>query len=178
MQSDGGIGLIPQRFAVARTQSSRFLSEVFGSGVQHIALATSDIFARPERSRRTVWSFCRYQKTTTTILKHASGFRREQIDRLKAYNIFYDREGKAEFFQFYTTSFEENFFFEIVERRGYKGFGAPNAPDPACRADEARAPPDGPPKMNVAGGLAGMAKARMVTVIQGFGKSLTHIISM
>ena len=47
---------------------------------------------------------------------------------LKAGNILYDREGSAEFFQFYTQDFEDKFFFEIVERRGYKGFGAPNAP--------------------------------------------------
>ena len=28
----------------------------------------------------------------------------------------------------YTQTFEEGFFFEIVERRGYHGFGAVNAP--------------------------------------------------
>src|SRR4029078_12758706 len=39
-----------------RTQSSRFLSELFGSGVQHIALATDDLKAtvapREEKGRR------------------------------------------------------------------------------------------------------------------------------
>ena len=39
-----------------------------------------------------------------------------------------DRDADAEYFQIYTQTFEQRFFFEIVERRsGYKGFGAPNA---------------------------------------------------
>jgi 4-hydroxyphenylpyruvate dioxygenase len=52
----------------------------------------------------------------------------EQIERLKAANILYDQEGPAEFFQLYTRTVENGFFFEIVERRNYKGFGAVNAP--------------------------------------------------
>ena len=42
--------------------------------------------------------------------------------------ILYDRDGATEYLQAYTKTFEERFFFEIVERRGYKGFGAANAP--------------------------------------------------
>ena len=41
---------------------------------------------------------------------------------------FYDREGDAEYFQVYTSTIEDRFFFEIVERRGYRGYGAVNAP--------------------------------------------------
>ena len=52
----------------------------------------------------------------------------ELLDRLRANNILYDREGDAEYLQLYTPSFEDRFFFEIVERRGYRGFGAANAP--------------------------------------------------
>jgi 4-hydroxyphenylpyruvate dioxygenase len=51
-----------------------------------------------------------------------------QLDRLKAHNILYERDGSGEYFQIYTQTFGERFFFEIVERRGgYKGFGASNA---------------------------------------------------
>jgi 4-hydroxyphenylpyruvate dioxygenase len=42
--------------------------------------------------------------------------------------VLYDRAGDAEFFQVYTTTLEGGFFFEIVERRRYSGFGAVNAP--------------------------------------------------
>ena len=46
---------------------------------------------------------------------------------LRADNILYDRDEGGEYLQAYTHSFEDLFFFEIVERRGYKGFGAVNA---------------------------------------------------
>jgi 4-hydroxyphenylpyruvate dioxygenase len=46
---------------------------------------------------------------------------------LRANQILYDREGDGEFFQIYTHAFDERFFFEIVERRNYQGFGAANA---------------------------------------------------
>ncbi len=46
---------------------------------------------------------------------------------LRDNQILYDREGDGEFFQIYTNVFDERFFFEIVERRNYQGFGAPNA---------------------------------------------------
>jgi len=49
------------------------------------------------------------------------------MDALRDNQILYDREGDGEFFQVYTPIFDERFFFEIVQRRGYHGFGAPNA---------------------------------------------------
>jgi len=38
-----------------------------------------------------------------------------------------DPDDTGESFQIYMHAFAERFFFEIVERRGYQGFGAPNA---------------------------------------------------
>jgi len=55
---------------------------------------------------------------------HKAAFRRYGTQRIY---IAYDRDEAGEFFQIYTHAFEERFFFEIVQRRGYKGFGAPNA---------------------------------------------------
>jgi 3-dehydroshikimate dehydratase len=54
----------------------------------------------------------------------------EQLDAFKDHNILYDRDGDGdgEYLQVYTRSFEQRFFFEIVERRGYAGYGAANAP--------------------------------------------------
>jgi 4-hydroxyphenylpyruvate dioxygenase len=47
--------------------------------------------------------------------------------RMRENQILYDRDETGEFFQVYTHAFDERFFFEIVQRRGYQGFGAPNA---------------------------------------------------
>ena len=48
-------------------------------------------------------------------------------ERLRAANILYDRDEHGEYFQLYSPVYGEGFFFEIVERRGYRGYGAPNA---------------------------------------------------
>ena len=40
------------------------------------------------------------------------------IDRMATLNILYDRDGEAEYFQFYSRAFAKRVFFEIVERRG------------------------------------------------------------
>ena len=47
---------------------------------------------------------------------------------MKANNILYDRDADGEYLQVYTRSFKDPFFLETAERRGYKGFGAINAP--------------------------------------------------
>jgi 4-hydroxyphenylpyruvate dioxygenase len=47
---------------------------------------------------------------------------------LRRLNLLYDRDDQGEFVHAYTDSFDDRFFFEIVERRrGYQQFGAPNA---------------------------------------------------
>jgi len=46
---------------------------------------------------------------------------------MEEYNILYDRDNDGEYFQLVSRAFAKRFFFEIVERRGYRGFGATNA---------------------------------------------------
>jgi 4-hydroxyphenylpyruvate dioxygenase len=53
--------------------------------------------------------------------------RTQMMAALRANRILSDSEGDGEFFQVYTHIFDERFFFEIVERRNYQGFGAANA---------------------------------------------------
>lgn len=48
-------------------------------------------------------------------------------ERLKAENILYDRDEHGEYFQLYSGTYGEGFFFEIVQRSGYQGYGAANA---------------------------------------------------
>jgi 4-hydroxyphenylpyruvate dioxygenase len=46
---------------------------------------------------------------------------------MSALDILYDRDGEAEYFQFYSRAFSKRVFFEVVERRGYEAYGASNA---------------------------------------------------
>jgi 4-hydroxyphenylpyruvate dioxygenase len=127
--ADGTVRLVLNASQSNQTLSSRFLSESFGGGVQHIALATNDIFTTAERLRATGMDLLPIPENYYDDLEARADLTDEQIERLREGNILYDREGDAEFFQVYTRALlEGGFFFEIVQRRGYRGYGAVNAP--------------------------------------------------
>ncbi|HYO82939.1 MAG TPA: TIM barrel protein [Bryobacteraceae bacterium] len=124
---DDSLRLILNSSQSQRTLSSRFLTELFGSGVQHIALATGDILATVERLKANGIDLLPIPQNYYNDLEVRSDLSAEDVERLRAYNILYDREGGAEYFQVYTKALEAGFFFEIVERRNYQGYGAVNA---------------------------------------------------
>jgi len=125
---DGALRLVLNASQSQRTLSSRFLNQLFGSGVQHIALATGDIFAAAERLRANGVELLPIPENYYDDLEARTDLSEAEIARLRERQILYDREGTAEYFQVYTTTFENGFFFEIVERRNYAGFGEVNAP--------------------------------------------------
>jgi 4-hydroxyphenylpyruvate dioxygenase len=125
---DGAVRIILNASQSSRTQSSRFLSELFGSGVQHIALHTKDIFATAGKLRANGVRLLTIPENYYDDLEARTGLGGDEIDRLKSLDILYDRDGSAEYFQLYTETFDDRFFFEIVQRRNYTGFGAANAP--------------------------------------------------
>ncbi len=125
--ADGALRIILNASQSTRTQASRFLSEVFGSGVQHIAFQTDDIFATVARLRAHGVALLDIPENYYDDLDARTGLSGADLDRLRALNILYDRDGTAEYFQVYTKTFEDRFFFEIVQRRDYTGFGAANA---------------------------------------------------
>lgn len=51
----------------------------------------------------------------------------ELIDKLRRSNILYDRDSRGSYFQLYSRQLN-GFFFEVVQRNGYTGLGAANAP--------------------------------------------------
>lgn len=126
--SDGAFRMVLNASQSARTQSSRFLSEYFGSGVQHIAFATDDILATVARLRASGVELLAIPENYYDDLDARADLGADRLDALRANNILYDRDERGEYLQVYTRSFQDLFFIEIVERRGYQGFGAVNAP--------------------------------------------------
>ncbi|SCY31762.1 bifunctional sugar phosphate isomerase/epimerase/4-hydroxyphenylpyruvate dioxygenase family protein [Microvirga guangxiensis] len=126
--TDGSLRLILNASQSQRTLSSRFLNELFGSGVQHIALRTSDIFATVAHLKNNGVELLPIPENYYDDLEVRTDLSTEEVERLRSADILYDREGAAEYFQVYTKTMEGGFFFEIVERRDYKGYGAINAP--------------------------------------------------
>jgi len=140
VSSGGSLRFILNGSQATRTLSSRFVSEHFGSGVQHIAFDAPDIFAAVTAMRAAGLSFLDIPENYYEDLEARHGLDPDLIERLREHHILYDRDGEAEFLQVYTHVFAQRFFFEIVERRGgYAGFGAVNAPVRlAAQAREAR----------------------------------------
>jgi 4-hydroxyphenylpyruvate dioxygenase len=126
--ADGALRIVLNASQSRHALSTRFLWEAFGSGVQHIAFATDDILKTVARLEANGVALLSIPENYYDDLEAKTDLPAERIEALKAHNILYDREGAAEFLQAYTRTFEDRFFFEIVERRGYKGFGAANAP--------------------------------------------------
>ena len=110
-----------------QTLSSRFLTHYFGSGVQHIAFATDDIVATVKRLRANGVAVLAMPENYYDDLEARTDLPAERMAVLRDHSILYDRDEAGEYLQAYTRSFEGLFFFEIVERRAYKGFGAVNA---------------------------------------------------
>ena len=112
-----------------RTFARRFIAGTFGSGIQHLALASSDIVATAEATAKAGLRPLEISANYYEDLAARHGLDADFIATLRRLNILYDRDDGGEFFQFYTAPIGEGLFFEIVERRGrYAGYGAPNAP--------------------------------------------------
>ena len=123
----GGLRITLNGSAAAQTLSSRFLQHYMGAGVQHIAFSCDDIFAASAAMARGGLDVLEIPRNYYDDLAARFGLDDALIERMAAGNILYDRQGDAEYFQFYSRAFAKRFFFEFVQRRGYEGYGAANA---------------------------------------------------
>jgi len=126
--ADRGVRICLNASESTRTMASRFMAEYFGAGVQHIAFATDDIFATVERLRANGVDLLQIPGNYYDDLEARFGLEPALVERLQALNILYDQDGAGAYFQVYTGVFAGRFFFEVVERADYDGFGAANAP--------------------------------------------------
>ncbi len=111
----------------AQTLSSRFIQSYMGAGVQHIALACDDVFAAAEAAQAAGLDMLPISRNYYDDLESRFGLDAALIEQMAALNILYDKDGEAEYFQFYSRAFAKRVFFEVVERRGYQAYGAANA---------------------------------------------------
>lgn len=125
---DGALRITMNASQSRQTLSSRFLSEYFGSGVQHIAFTTDDIVTTVKTLKANGVELLSMPENYYDDLEARTDLSTERLNVLRLNGILYDKDESGEYLQAYTRSFNGLFFFEIVERRGYKGFGAVNAP--------------------------------------------------
>jgi 4-hydroxyphenylpyruvate dioxygenase len=109
------------------TQTGRFVSAYAGAGVHHIAFGTPDIVAAVQDISAHGARILPIPANYYDDLAARHGLSDDELARLQALNLLYDADADGTFRHAYTDSFHDRFFFEIVERQGYRGFGAPNA---------------------------------------------------
>ena len=144
---DGALRLTLNGAENRKTLAGLFIAESFGSSIQHLAFATDDIFAAAARMRGLGFDPLDISPNYYDDLEARLDLAPELTSRLRAAHILYDRDEAGEYFQFYSRSYGEGFFFEIVERRGgYRGYGAPNAPF-RIAAQRRTLPPKGMPRV-------------------------------
>jgi 4-hydroxyphenylpyruvate dioxygenase len=126
--ADGVLRITLNASQSPRTVPSRFLEHFAGSGVQHVAFATDDIVAALGRMRTSGVDLLSIPDNYYDDLEARTDLPADRIEVLRRHDILFDRDQGGEFLHACTRSFDGRFFFEIVERKGYEGFGAVNAP--------------------------------------------------
>ena len=145
--AEGGLRITLNGSASPQTLSARFLQGFHGSGIQHIALTSADILASAARLRELGLATLPIPHNYYQDLAARFGLDDTLLAQLQEFNILYDRDGEGEYFQLVSRAFAKRFFFEIVERRGYRGFGVANAPIRLAAQSRYRDDLDQPPEV-------------------------------
>ena len=109
------------------TTSAKFIQRAKGSGVQHIALSTTDIFACADSLARAGVQTVEIPPNYYPDLQARFGMEASHCERLAGANILYDEDDGGASYQLYTQPVDGKFYFELVQRNNYTGLGAPNA---------------------------------------------------
>ena len=110
--------------AAGQTLVDRFLHAYGGAGVQHVSFATDDIFATAARLRELGMDSLPIPENYYYDLGARFGLEDAVLSRMAELNILYDEDERGTYHHLYTRAFAKRFFFEVVQRRGYDGYGA------------------------------------------------------
>jgi 4-hydroxyphenylpyruvate dioxygenase len=111
------------------TQMARAIAVQGGASVHHIAFATDDIFATMARLADNGARFVAISPNYYDDLAARFDLAPELVARMRERAIVYERTSAGDYYHAYSQSFDDRFFFEIVQRGGaYDGYGAQNAP--------------------------------------------------
>jgi len=111
-----------------KSQIEEYLDFYEGEGVQHIAVATSDIIATVRDLKSRGVEFLDTPDTYYDELFARVGKIDEDIAPLQELKILVDRDEEGYLLQIFTKPVEDRptLFFEIIQRKGAKSFGAGN----------------------------------------------------
>ena len=111
-----------------KSQIDEYLEYYRGPGVQHVALLTRDITETVSKLRDNGVEFLRVPDSYYEALPRRVGEIKESIDTLKSLAVLVDRDEEGYLLQLFTRPVQDRptLFFEIIERKGSRGFGKGN----------------------------------------------------
>ena len=111
-----------------KSQIDEYLDFYGGPGVQHLALATNDIIETVSALRDRGVEFLSTPTTYYEELQGRVGKIDEPVDKLQELGILADRDPDGYLLQIFTKPVQDRptLFFEIIQRKGARGFGKGN----------------------------------------------------
>ncbi|PAU95899.1 4-hydroxyphenylpyruvate dioxygenase [Aliifodinibius salipaludis] len=111
-----------------KSQIEEFLDFYEGPGVQHIALLTGDIIKTVKELKGRGLEFLHVPTSYYEKLESRVGKIDEPIDQLEELGILVDRDDEGYLLQIFSIPVVDRptFFFEIIQRKGARGFGKGN----------------------------------------------------
>ena len=111
-----------------KSQIDEYLEYYRGPGVQHVALQVQDICETVRRLRENGVEFLRVPDSYYDALPQRVGEIAESIEQLRQLAVLVDRDQDGYLLQLFTRPVQDRptLFFEIIERKGSRGFGKGN----------------------------------------------------
>ena len=111
-----------------KSQIDEYLEYYRGPGVQHIALQTIDIEQTVTALRDNGVEFLQVPPSYYDLLPSRVGAIDETLDDIRSLGILVDRDDEGYLLQLFTRPVEDRptLFFELIQRKGSKGFGKGN----------------------------------------------------
>jgi 4-hydroxyphenylpyruvate dioxygenase len=133
VMSDGGHNIKfpinePAESKKGKSQIQEYIEFYRGAGAQHIALLCRDIRSTVAKLQDNGIEFLRVPDTYYEEIKDRVGEIDEDIEDLKKLGILVDRDDEGYLLQIFTKPVEDRptVFYEILQRKGCKGFGKGN----------------------------------------------------
>ncbi len=123
---DGAIRIPINESSDDKSQIEEYLHAYHGEGIQHIALASDDIYASVETLAKRGAQFQDTPDTYYDRLDNRIKGHGEDTVRLKRDRILMDGEKDNLLLQIFTQNAIGPIFFEIIQRKGNQGFGEGN----------------------------------------------------
>jgi 4-hydroxyphenylpyruvate dioxygenase len=110
-----------------KSQIEEYLRDYKGEGIQHIALATADIYRTVDKLRSQGVVFQDTPETYYQGVNARVDGHKEQLSELQQRNILIDGSAKdGILLQIFTVNVLGPIFYEIIQRKGNEGFGEGN----------------------------------------------------